>query len=98
MTIPTADSGTEKIAGGLQTARGQMEQMINNATKIRDEFEAQGWGGLDVLTAIPGKLKGVSDTLDDVATKIGVGGQTVRDAHLNNQMITNATKASLTDS
>lgn len=98
MTIPTADSGTEKIAGGLQAARSEMEQMIRNATQIRDEFEAQGWGGMDVLVAIPGKLKGVSDTLDDVATKIGVGGQTVRDAHLNNQMITNASKASLTDS
>lgn len=98
MTIPTADAGTEKIAGGIQTARSEMEQMINNATRIRDEFQAQGWGGMDVLTAIPGQLKGVSDTLNDVATKIGVGGQTVRDAHLNNQMITNASKTSLTDS
>lgn len=91
------DAGTDAMAEALTDAAGDLEILVNQNRSLVSTFEAHGWKGLDVLSSVDTDLNGVRDGLAEVAEKIGVGGQIVRDAHLNNNMITNASKASLTN-
>lgn len=89
------DAGIDQMAAALKDAAGDLEHLTNENAKLRQTFEDQGWSGLDKLEAVQADLAGVREGLVDVAEKIGVGGGAVRDAHLNNSMIRNASKASL---
>ena len=95
MTNLNADAGTDTMAAELKDAAGDLEQIAAGNQTLRATFEGQGWGGLDILESIRNDIDGVRDGLVTVAVLIGVGGQIVRDAHLNNHMITRATKESL---
>jgi hypothetical protein len=98
MTNLSADSGTEHMASVLSQAAGELELIDNANLKLVNDFQSHGWAGLDDLLAGGSTISSVRDKLADVAEKIGVGGQIVRDAHLNNAMITKASRASLSDS
>jgi hypothetical protein len=97
MTDLSADTGTETMAANLQVAVAELEMIANANLQLQNDFQGHGWAGLDDLAGANSKIHSVRDKLTDVADKIGLGGQIVRDAHLNNHMITNASKASLTD-
>ncbi|WP_431910131.1 hypothetical protein [Amycolatopsis thermoflava] len=95
MSNINADAPTDAMAAALTDAAGDLEAMANENLKIQHEFEAQRWDGLDILSSAATRINTIRDSLVDVADKIGVGGQIVRDARLNNHMITHATKESL---
>ncbi|HEX6359526.1 hypothetical protein [Actinophytocola sp.] len=95
MSTLNGDANIEALAGGLKDAAEDLELLANENTGLVGTFDQEGWSGLDVLTGAAAQINGVRDVLVQVADKIGVGGQIVLDAHLNNPMIRNASKASL---
>ncbi len=95
MSNINGDAGTDAMAAALQDAAGDLEAIANDNVGLQHAFEAHNWTGMDVLSGAQGRINSIRDSLIDVADKIGVGGQIVRDAHLNNHMITSASKESL---
>lgn len=95
MTELNADAGTDTMSEALKDAASDLEVLGNQNLALQAEFETEGWAGLDVLAAAQTRLNSVRDGLINVADLIGVGGQIVRDAHLSNNMIGHASKASL---
>lgn len=95
MSNINGDASTDAMAAALKDAAGDLEVMANENLKLQHEFEAQRWAGLDILSGAATRINTIREGLVDVADKIGVGGQIVRDARLNNHMITHATKESL---
>lgn len=95
MTDLNVDGNTDALAAALRDAGGDLEQIGQTHREITEEFEGQGWAGLDGLEVAQQHMVTVTDNLVAAADKIGVGGQIVRDALLGNHMITNASKQSL---
>jgi hypothetical protein len=95
MSNLNGDANIEGLADGLKDAAEDLELINNDNMQLVGTFEQEGWSGLDVLSGAASQINDVRDVLVQVAEKIGVGGQMVLDAHLNNPMIRNATKASL---
>lgn len=95
MSNINGDAGTDAMAAALKDAAGDLEAIGNENMQLQTEFEGHGWAGLDVLSGAQNRISSIRDSLVNVADKIGVGGQIVRDAHLNNAMITHASKESL---
>lgn len=95
MSNINGDAGTDAMAAALTDAAGDLEAIAHENSQLIGEFEGQGWSGLDGLSGAQAQINDIRDNLVDVADKIGVGGQIVRDAHLNNQMIGHASKESL---
>jgi hypothetical protein len=95
MSNLNSDAGTDAMADALKQAAGDLETMGAENLKLQETFESQGWAGFDILSGAMQEIHSLGDGLALVADKIGIGGQIVRDALLNNQMITHATKESL---
>ncbi|RSN06007.1 hypothetical protein DMC63_38015 [Streptomyces sp. WAC 05977] len=95
MSNINGDASTNAMAEQLKDAASDLEELANENLKLQHEFEAERWAGLDVLSGAATRINTIRDSLIDVADKIDVGGQIVRDARLNNHMITHASKESL---
>ena len=95
MSNINGDAGTDQMSAALKDAAGDLEVLANENLRLQQEFEGHNWSGLDVLSGNQQKINAIRDSLVVVADLIGVGGQIVRDAHTNNDMIRNASKASL---
>ena len=95
MSTLNSDTGTDAMAEALKQAAGELETMGAENLNLQETFGAQGWAGMDILSGAMQDIHSIGDTLVLVADKIGIGGQIVRDALLNNHMITHATKESL---
>lgn len=95
MSNINGDAATDTMAAQLNDAAADLEALGNNNRKLQYEFESERWAGMDVLTSAESRINAIRDILIDVADKIGTGGRIVRDARLNNSMITHASKRSL---
>lgn len=95
MSNLNGDASTDTMANQLRDAVTDLEGLANDNRKLQYKFEAERWAGMDILTGAATRINTIGDILADVADKIGVGGQIVRDARLNNRMITHASKESL---
>lgn len=82
-----ATGSTDEIANSLFVADAELEAIAARNDRLRQTFENEQWSGLDQLTQARQLISTARDQLADVANKIGVGGQIVREAHQKNQMV-----------
>lgn len=81
-------ASTEDIAGKLQQATDEFEDIMAANQMLHQEFEANEWRGLDDLTQARAELDRARDALAEVARKVGLAGQ-VSEAYQQNQMVGN---------
>lgn len=89
-----SDGGTEDVANAIRTAAERLEAIEQANQDWKNTFENHDWSGLDRINQAGEAIDATRDGLADLADKIGVGGQLVREAHNNNQMV--GTKESVT--
>jgi len=81
-------ASTEDIAGKLQQATDEFEEIMAANQMLHQEFEANEWSGLDDLTQARAELDRARDALAEVARKVGLAGQ-VSEAYAQNEMVGN---------
>ena len=89
------EAGTDEIADALRVAAERLGEIDQRNNALGDQFENQGWSGLDSLRTAGDRISTAGDSLTTVAEKVGYGGALVRDAYQANSMV--GEKASVTE-
>lgn len=76
----------DEIAGKLQQATDELEDMVAANQALHQRFESHGWSGLDELGAIRADLDRARDELGEVTRKVGLAAQ-VGQAYQQNHMV-----------